>query len=75
MQQLIGKYLILIGGFIILAGIFLLAGSSDKLSWLGNLPGDIKIEKNGFRFYFPLTTSILLSVLFSLILWIMRKLF
>jgi hypothetical protein len=40
---------------------------------LGSLPGDIKIERKGFTFYFPITTSILVSLLITLILWIFRR--
>ncbi len=40
---------------------------------LGSLPGDIHIERKGFRFYFPLTTGILVSLVISLILWIFRR--
>jgi hypothetical protein len=40
---------------------------------LGSLPGDIRIERKGFGFYFPLTTSILVSLLVTLILWIFRR--
>jgi len=40
---------------------------------LGRLPGDIVIDRENFRFYFPLTTMILLSVLLSLVLWLLRK--
>ncbi|EMY12385.1 PF11146 family protein [Leptospira weilii str. Ecochallenge] len=43
------------------------------LSYLGKLPGDIRIEKENFRFYFPLTTSILASILISLILFLIQK--
>ena len=68
-----GKYLIIAGVVIALIGLVLwLAG--DKLSWLGNLPGDIKVEKPGFKFYMPVTTMILLSILISLILWLARRL-
>lgn len=42
-------------------------------SGLGRLPGDIRVERGGFRFYFPLTTSILVSLLLSLILWLARR--
>lgn len=65
---------------LILAGAVLLAGGliwyffGDKLSWLGNLPGDIRIERENFRFYFPITTMILLSLLFSLLLYLIRRL-
>jgi hypothetical protein len=40
---------------------------------LGRLPGDIAIERDNFRFYFPLTTSILISLVIMLIVWLMRK--
>ena len=73
MPQL-GKILITIGVILIVAGsIIWFAG--NKLHWIGNLPGDIRIEKENVKFYFPVTTMIVLSVLFSLIIWIFRKLF
>lgn len=40
---------------------------------LGNLPGDIRVERGGFRFYFPVTTAIIVSVVISVILWIFRR--
>jgi len=40
---------------------------------LGRLPGDIVIEREGFRFYFPITTMILVSLVLSLIFWLFRK--
>ena len=40
---------------------------------LGRLPGDIVIERENFRFYFPITTAILISVVISLIFWLLRK--
>ncbi|ULQ55401.1 DUF2905 domain-containing protein [Flavihumibacter rivuli] len=47
----------------------------DKFHWIGRLPGDIRIEKEHFRFYFPITTMILASVLVSVLLRILNKLF
>lgn len=67
----LGKLLILFGIFIILIGLILLI--SDKLSWIGRLPGDIVIKKDHFTFYFPLATCILLSLLLTFIFWILRK--
>ena len=69
-----GKWIIGIGVIIIIAGI-LIYFFHDKLSWIGRLPGDIRIEKENFRFYFPITTMILLSLLGTLILWLIRKFF
>ena len=47
----------------------------DKLGWIGNLPGDIKVEKENSGFYFPITTMILLSVIFSLGMAVIRRFF
>lgn len=64
------KWLITIGIVLIALGVLwpLLA----KLG-LGSLPGDIKIERKGFTFYFPITTGILISLAVTLILWIFRR--
>ncbi len=64
------KVLIIIGILILLAGIFWPFVS--KIS-LGKLPGDIIIDKPGFKFYFPITTMILISALISLIIYFFRK--
>jgi hypothetical protein len=62
----IGKWLIIFGLFLVIFGaVFLLAG---RIPWLGRLPGDIYIQRRNFTFYFPLATSILLSVVLSLLL-------
>ncbi|MCX7913879.1 MAG: DUF2905 domain-containing protein [Thermodesulfovibrionales bacterium] len=66
-----GKILI-IGGLIIIA-IGALLMLSGKISWLGRLPGDIIIQKKNFTFYFPLATSILISIFLTLILWLFFK--
>jgi hypothetical protein len=69
--QYIGKFLIILGIVIIsVGGLLLLSG---KISWLGRLPGDIVIQKKNFTFYFPLATSILLSILLTLIFWLFGK--
>lgn len=57
--------------FIILAGILLISVGiiwilTSKIIPLGNLPGDFKVEKPNFKFYFPLTTSIIISIILSL---------
>jgi len=70
----LGKVLIIIGVILVIAGLIIYF-AGDKLNWIGHLPGDIRIEKENFRFYFPITTMILLSALLTLILWIIRKLF
>jgi len=62
----LGRMLLLIGvTLVFLGGVLLLAG---KVPFLGRLPGDIVIERKNFTFYFPLATSILLSIVLTLIL-------
>lgn len=73
MQQT-GKYLLIIAGFIALAGLILMV-FSNKLNFLGRLPGDIRIEKENFKFYFPITTMILISLVINVLIWIFRRLF
>ncbi|WEK36722.1 MAG: DUF2905 domain-containing protein [Candidatus Pseudobacter hemicellulosilyticus] len=69
-----GKYLLLIGACLVLAG-GIIYFFHDKLHWIGRLPGDIRIERENCRFYFPLTTMILVSIVGSALLWLLRKLF
>ena len=69
-----GKWIIGIGVIIILVGIIIYF-FHDKLNWIGRLPGDIRIEKENFRFYFPIVTMILFSLLGTLIIWFIRKFF
>jgi len=64
------RLLIVLG--VILVAIGLLWPWIAKLG-LGRLPGDIRIERDGFGFYFPLTTGIIISLVISLVLWLLRK--
>lgn len=67
----LGKILIFFGLLLVVLGlVFSLAG---KLPWLGNLPGDLTIQRERFTFYFPITTSILISVVLSLVLYFFRR--
>ena len=62
----IAKILISIGVLlVIIGGLYYLFG--DKLKWIGNLPGDIRIDKGGTKIYFPITTMILLSLILNLL--------
>jgi hypothetical protein len=73
-MQPLGKYLVIIGAAIVLLGLVLwLAG--PRLDWFGRLPGDIRVERPGFRFYAPLTSMLLVSLLLSLVLWLIRRFF
>ncbi len=67
-----GKWIIVIGIFIILAGVFIYF-FHDKLHWIGRLPGDIRVEKENFRFYFPITTMILFSLMATIIITVIKK--
>jgi len=73
MQQT-GKILIVAGIILVIAGLIIYF-AGNKLTWLGHLPGDIRIEKENVRFYFPVTTMILVSLILSLILYLIRKFF
>ena len=66
-----GKLLIIVGIISIIAG--LLITYADKVPFLGKLPGDIVIEKENFKFYFPITTSILVSIIISLLLLLINR--
>lgn len=65
-----GWILLVLG--LVLAGIGLMWIFVPSIPWLGRLPGDIRIERENFRFYFPLTTCLLVSLLLTLILWLAR---
>ena len=67
-----GWVLIVVGIVIALIGLAWLV--TPSIPWLGKLPGDIVIERENFRFYFPLATCVLLSLLLTGIMWIVRHL-
>jgi hypothetical protein len=67
----LGKLLIVIGIVVTVLGIILLF--SGKTPWLGRLPGDFYFKDRNFSFYFPLATSLRISIVLSLILWLIDK--
>jgi membrane protein implicated in regulation of membrane protease activity len=67
----VGRLLMIAGGVLLLLGVLFTLGG--RLPWLGRLPGDIVVERENFRFYFPLATSILISVVLSLLAWFFRR--
>lgn len=71
MQQQLGKTLIILGGTFLLAG--LLFYFFDRIPWLGKLPGDMLVKRKNFTFYFPLATSILISIILSLLLYLISR--
>jgi hypothetical protein len=70
-MQAIAKTLIIFG--VILIGIGVLLNFANKIPFLGKLPGDMYIQKKNFSFYFPITTSILISIVLSLIFWLWSR--
>jgi Protein of unknown function (DUF2905). len=67
-----GKYIVLIGIAILVIGIMVYF-FHDKLHWIGRLPGDIRVERENFKFYFPITTMIIFSVVLSVIFRIIKR--
>ena len=67
----VGKALVALGLLIALAGVVLML--VGRVPWLGRLPGDLHIERGNFSFYFPLATSLLLSVVLTLLLYIVGR--
>jgi hypothetical protein len=67
----IGKLFIVLGVVLILVGLAFMFG--DKIPYIGKLPGDIFIKKEKFSFYFPITTSILISIILTILFSIFRK--
>ena len=66
-----GKILIFIGIIMIVVGGLFLFG--NKIPFIGRLPGDIAIQRKNFNFYFPITTSIIISIILSFIMWLLSK--
>jgi hypothetical protein len=73
MQQT-GKIIIAVGAILVVVGIVVYF-AGDKFNWLGRLPGDIRIEKENFKFYFPITTMIIISAVGSVLIRIFQKFF
>ena len=66
-----GKILIFFGIIMIVVGGLFLFGS--KIPFIGRLPGDIAIQKKNFSFYFPITTSIIVSIILSFLMWLFSR--
>ena len=67
-----GLYIVLLGVILVVVGIVIYF-FHDKLGWIGRLPGDIRVERPGFRLYIPITTMLVASVVLSLLLWLIRR--
>jgi hypothetical protein len=69
--QHIGRVLLISGAVMALVGALFLF--STKLPWIGRLPGDIVVHRKNFTFYFPLATTILISIFLTLLFWLFGK--
>jgi hypothetical protein len=74
MDQQTGKWIIIAGVALVIAGLVILL-FHDKLHWIGRLPGDIRVEREHFRFYFPITTMILFSLVLTLLSYLFKRFF
>ena len=72
MNRTVGLLVVIAGGALVVIGILIYSGA---LSWFGRLPGDIRYEGEHTRVYFPLVSSLLVSVLLSLLLYLLRRFF
>ena len=64
----LGKVLIIAGLLVALLGVFIIA--AGKIPYIGKLPGDFYIQRKNFTFYFPLATSIIISLFLSILFWL-----
>jgi len=69
--SIFGRLLIILGAFLLIVGLVFTFGGT--LRGLGRLPGDILIRRGNFTFYFPLATSLVLSLVLTIILWLLRR--
>jgi hypothetical protein len=67
----LGRALVVLG--LVIAAVGLLLVVFDRVPWLGRLPGDVSIQRGSWTFYFPLGTSILLSIVLTLVLWLIGR--
>ena len=72
MNRNIGLLAMIAGGVLVVLGLLIYSGA---LSWFGRLPGDIRYEGDHTRVYFPLVSSILLSVVLSVLVYLLRRFF
>jgi hypothetical protein len=73
MNPQLGKTIVVLGLLLVALGAFVWLGGGSLFSWFGRLPGDIRIERPGFRFYAPLVSMLLVSLLLSAVLWVLRR--
>ena len=69
----LGRFLIILGLVLVVLGLVITYSGLFSFLRLGRLPGDIHIKRDNFSFYFPITTSILVSIVLTLIFYLFRK--
>lgn len=74
MSSSLGKNLIIAGIMIVIVGVFIYF-FGNKLGWIGNLPGDLRIQKENIKIYVPFTTMVLASLVLTLLFYLLKKLF
>jgi hypothetical protein len=74
MTPQLGKTIVVLGLLLVAVGLFVWVGGGSLFRWFGHLPGDIRIERPGFRFYAPLVSMLLVSLLLSALVWVIRRL-
>ena len=67
----LGRLLVVLGVVIVAVGLVLVV--FGRIPWVGRLPGDIHVQRGNWTFYFPLGTSILLSIVLTLVLWLIGR--
>lgn len=72
MNGSIGNWLVILGVVLLAIGLLIKSGA---VSWIGNLPGDIHIKREGFQFYFPLASMIVISIILSAVFALIRRFF
>lgn len=72
MDQNTSKYIIIVGIAVVVIGI-LIYFLHDKLHWIGRLPGDIRIENGNSRFYFPIVTMLIITLLLTIVVNLIKK--
>lgn len=67
----VGRALVVLGAVIVVIGLVLVL--FDRVPWIGRLPGDILLRRGNWTFYVPLGTSVLLSLVLTLVLWLIGR--
>ncbi len=70
----LGRFLVITGVCLVIFGLIVMAGSKFSFFGLGRLPGDIALKGKSFQFYFPIVTCVILSVVATLVLWLVSYL-